>query len=89
MTVLIVSVVCSYYSYPYDEVLAMPALLLAYASGNRRIFLCGFIAVNLGYVIYLSSVVRGLSYMFLGWTASGWLVTYILSRSARRVRNST
>jgi hypothetical protein len=89
MTVLIVSVVCSYYSYPYDEVLALPALLLAYASGNRRIFLGGFVAVNLGYVIYLSSVVRGLSYMFLGWTASGWLVTYILSRSFSRVRSST
>jgi hypothetical protein len=85
LLVLAVSVACSYYSYPYDEILALPALIVAYAVGNRRIFLTGFLVANLGYASYIFKLAGtfGFTYMFLWWTASAWLITYILARSPR------
>jgi Glycosyltransferase family 87 len=85
LLVLLVSCTCSYYSRPYDEILAIPALVMAFARGNRWIFLAGFIATNLGYALYLSNIAgrMGFDYMFLWWTASGWLLTYILSQKFR------
>ena len=85
LLVLAVSVACSYYSYPYDEILALPALIVAYAVGNRRIFLTGFFVANLGYASYIFKLAGtfGFTYMFLWWTASAWLITYILARSQR------
>jgi hypothetical protein len=82
MMVLVVSVACSYYSYPYDEVLILPALMSAYARGNRRIFWMGFIGTNLGYAAYMSGFAGrfGFGPMFLSWTASAWLVTCFLSK---------
>lgn len=81
MLVLVCSIACSYYSYPYDEILVMPSLIAALAKGNLRIFIPCFIATNLGYAIYLFQVAGklGLSYMFLSWTATAWLVTYAAS----------
>ena len=80
--VLLVSVCCSYYSFPYDQVLALPALIGAFADGNRRVFLAGFLVTNLGYAAYISNIAGhfGFNYLFLWWTASGWLITYLLSR---------
>jgi len=86
MIVLLVSVATSYYSYPYDEVLVLPALLAAFANGkNRRMFLVGLLATNLGYALYISNVAGHfkLGYMFLWWPASAWLVTYVLSQHPR------
>lgn len=89
MIVLLVSVASSYYSYPYDEVMVLPALLGAFVGGNRRIFLAGFAAVNLGYAVYIFNVGGKFTYMYLWWTASGWLVTYILSQRFRPVKVAT
>ncbi len=85
MFVLILSIACSYYSYPYDEILLIPALLSAYALGKRGIFLMGFVITNLGYAIYISNLAGkfGFGSQFLCWTASAWLITYALSQ--RRV----
>ena len=81
--VLMVSVVCSYYSYPYDQILCLPALIAAYANGNRRAFLLGFVFTNLGFVAYLSNVAGrfGFGYMFLWWTGLGWLAAYLLAKT--------
>ncbi len=83
--VLLVSVVCSYHSFPYDEILFLPALMAAYANGNRRNFLVGFAAANLGYLLYLSKIAGHFGYnqIFLWWTASAWLITYLVSRRPR------
>lgn len=85
--VILCSVVVSYYSYPYDEILALPALLVAFARSRtkRRLFLIPFFITNLGYALYITNVTArfGFGYMFLWWTASGWLVTVILASSGR------
>jgi len=83
MVVLLVSVTCSYYSYPYDEILALPALLIAFASGNRRAFVFAFAITDLGYALYISNAAGhfGYGYMFLWWTALGWLATYLLAQT--------
>jgi Glycosyltransferase family 87 len=88
MLVLVVSIASSYYSYPYDEILMLPALVTAYVLGNKRIFIVCFAAVNVGYGLYLSQVAGsiGFSYMFLWWTATGWLMTYYLSRRSQFIR---
>jgi hypothetical protein len=85
MTVLLVSVAFSYFSYPYDEIIMIPALIAAYAVGNRRIFLAGFVFANAGYALYISNVAGrfGFQYMFLWWTATAWLLTCILARKVR------
>ncbi len=87
---LLVSVTCSYYSYPYDEILALPALIIAFVCGNQRAFALGFVVTDLGYAIYISNAAGhfGYGYMFLWWTALGWLSTYLLAqaRLPERVR---
>jgi len=85
MTVLLVSVACSYYSFPFDQIVVLPALIAAFANGNRRIFLGAFIATNLGFVFYISNTSRrfGFGYMFLWWTASAWLITYLIALNSR------
>jgi hypothetical protein len=82
MLVLVVSIASSYYSYPYDEILVLPALVAAFLTGNRKVFLVFFVATNLGYLLYLSQIAGklGFDYMFLSWTASGWLITYTASQ---------
>jgi hypothetical protein len=86
MLVLVVSIASSYYSYPYDEILVLPALATAFLTGNRKVFLVLFVVTNLGYLLYLSQVAGkfGFDYMFLSWTASGWLITYMASRWSAR-----
>ena len=85
MVVLLVSLACSYYSFPFDQIIVLPALMAAFANGNRRIFLAGFVLTNLGYAVYLSKIAGhyGFDYMFLWWTASAWMITYLLSRQPR------
>ena len=82
MLVLVSSIACSYYSYPYDEILVLPALIMAFLKGNQRIFLVFFILTELGYCAYLFQIAGkfGFSYMFLSWTAAAWLATYIVSQ---------
>ncbi|WP_239461722.1 glycosyltransferase family 87 protein [Occallatibacter savannae] len=81
--VLMVSVVCSYYSYPYDQILCLPALITAYAYGNRRAFLLAFAVTDLGFLAYLSNAAGhfGFGYMFLWWTGLGWLVAFSLANT--------
>jgi hypothetical protein len=85
MPVLLVSVACSYYSFPFDQIVVLPALMAAFANGNRRIFLGAFIATNLGFAFYLSNAAGrfGFGYMFLWWTASAWLITYVIALNSR------
>jgi hypothetical protein len=93
MFVLALSIACSYYSYPYDEILILPALLSAYAFGRRAVLLLGFLIANMGYAFYISNLAGkfGLGPLFLCWTASAWLITYILSqkRAAESATAST
>lgn len=83
MLVLAVSITCSYYSYPYDEILVLPALIAAFVTGNRRVFLGCFVLTELGYAFYLFQFAGrfGFTYMFLSWTAAAWLLTYSASTS--------
>jgi hypothetical protein len=78
------SLCCSFYSNPYDEILALPALLVAYADGDRRIFFSGFLLTNLAYALYFTNVAGyfGFDYMFLWWTSLGWLATFLLARTS-------
>lgn len=80
--VLLVSLACSYYSYGYDEIIALPALLAAAACGNRRILLAGLVLTNVAFAMHLTRTAErmGLGYMFMGWTACAWLLTYLLSQ---------
>jgi hypothetical protein len=82
LVVLLCSVACSYYSYPYDEILALPALIAAFARGNRLRFLVVFTLTDLGYGIYISNIPGrfGYGYMFLWWTALGWLLAYAVAQ---------
>ena len=79
MIVLILSVACSYYSFSYDEILVLPALIAAFATGNRRVFLVCFLATNIGYALYFFNFAGhfGFNYMFLAWTGSGWAITFV------------
>lgn len=88
MLVLAVSVACSYYSYPYDEILVLPALIGAFLKGNRKIFWVCFVVTNIGYAIYLFQIAGslGFSYMFLSWTATAWLITYAASTMVPQVQ---
>jgi hypothetical protein len=88
MLVLAVSVACSYYSYGYDEVLVLPALIGAFLNGNRKVFLACFVATNIGYALYLFQIVGslGFSYMFLSWTSTAWLITYAASTMVPQVQ---
>jgi Glycosyltransferase family 87 len=85
MLVLLVSVACSYYSFPFDQVVVLPALIAAYANGNRRIFLGAFVITNLGFALYIFNIAArfGFGYMFLWWTAGAWLVTYGVTLNSR------
>jgi hypothetical protein len=81
--VILCSVVCSYYSYPYDEILALPALMVAFSNGNRRAFVFAFALTNLGFLVYISNLAGyfGYGYMFLWWTPLGWLATFMLAQT--------
>jgi hypothetical protein len=83
MFVLLVSVTCSYYSYPYDEILALPALITALATGNRNAFALAFVITECGYAAYISNIAGhfGFGYMFLWWTSLGWLAAFLLAKS--------
>ena len=82
MTALVVSVACSYYSFGFDEIVVLPALIAAFAFGARGIFITGFLVTNLGYGVYISGIARSLirGPQFLFWTATAWLLTYWLSQ---------
>ena len=86
MLVLVSSIACSYYSYPYDEILVLPALAAVFLTGNRKVFAVLFIATDLGYMVYLFQIAGklGFGYMFLSWTAAAWLLTYVASRPPAR-----
>ena len=79
--VVLVSLVCTYYSYPYDEVLALPALLGAAALGTSGYFLIGYFLVEIAYAAFFANAggVTGWDYMILSWVSLALLVTYILS----------
>jgi hypothetical protein len=85
--VLLVSVACSYYSFPFDKVVILPAMMAGFATGDRRTFLVGFVATNLGYALYISNTAgrMGFGPLFLWWTASAWLITYLFSHDRQSI----
>ena len=85
VTVLIVSVVCSYYSFAFDQIVVLPALIIAFAAGNRLLFYAGFLITDLGYILYISGVAGhfGFGPMFLWWTSLALLLTYLVSMSRK------
>jgi len=85
VTVLIVSVVCSYYSFAFDQIVVLPALIIAFAAGNRLLFYAGFLITDLGYTLYISGVAGhfGFGPMFLWWTSLALLLTYLVSMSRK------
>jgi Glycosyltransferase family 87 len=88
MLVLLCSVAFSYYSYPYDEILVLPALVVAFVKGNRKIFVFCFAFVNIGYALYVFQVAGrfGFSSLFLWWTSSAWLITFLIAGRSRSHR---
>jgi Glycosyltransferase family 87 len=91
MLALVVSVACSYYSFAFDEIVILPALMAAFSNGSRGVFLMGFVATDLGYAVYVSGIARDLirGPQFLFWTASAWLLTYCLSRGLNSSSRAT
>jgi hypothetical protein len=94
MYVVMVSLVSCYYSFPFDQVILIPALVIAFANGNRRLFWCGFILTELGFFVYVSGIAGNFGYgpMFLWWTSLGWFTTFVLAQarsfdSGRELRN--
>jgi hypothetical protein len=57
-------------------------LIAAFAKGNRRRFLVVFALTDLGYGIYISNISGrfGYGYMFLWWTAVGWVLAYAVAQ---------
>jgi len=78
--VLLVSVACSYYSFGFDEILALPALLRAAALGNRKIFWTGFAALS---ALHIASWFQNLNHpfptTFLYLSGTAWLALYLVS----------
>jgi Glycosyltransferase family 87 len=87
LLVLVVSLVCSYHSYGYDEIMALPALLAVLANGRRWLVVGGLVLTNLAFLLHQTGVVGrwGLGYMFPGGTASAWLLIYLAGRVPSRV----
>jgi hypothetical protein len=78
--VLLVSVACSYYSFGYDEILALPALLWAAAEGNSTIFWAGFVFLNpLQIFSWYQDWYLRLGPTFLYFAGTVWLLLYLLS----------
>lgn len=77
--VLLVSLVTSYYSYIYDEVIILPALLQVAAAGTNKTFIVPFLVVNFLIFSYAAgwTEVFGFNYMFNSWTSSAWLLIYL------------
>jgi hypothetical protein len=89
--VILVSLVCTYYSYSYDEIITLPALLGAAAMGKRAPFLLGFILVELGYLFFWGNAgaATGWDYMILSWVSVGLLLTYLASMCGAIRQNRT
>lgn len=87
MTVLMVSIAFSYYSFAFDQIVMLPALMVAFATGNRLRFHIGLVLTNLGYVLYISGAAGhfGFGPMFLWWTSLALLFTFVLSRTPQPV----
>jgi hypothetical protein len=79
--VILVSVACTYYSYSYDEIITLPALLGAAAIGKRIQFLVGFFLVEVAYVFFWANGggATGWDYMILSWVSLALLLTYVAS----------
>jgi len=87
ITVLMVSIAFSYYSFAFDQIVMIPALMIVFAHGNRTRFYAGLVLTNLGYVLYISGVAGrfGFGPMFLWWTSLALLCTFVLSRAPQTV----
>jgi hypothetical protein len=83
--VVLVSISVSYYSFPYDEVLVIPALIELAIKGSRSRFLPIYLLLNLIYVIYLTNerFWRYGSPLLICWLSAAWLFTYLFSRTAK------
>jgi hypothetical protein len=75
-----VGVATSFYSYLYDEVLAIPLLLIALLRGNNFVFWLGFIVLN-GVVYYH---LRVGTLVQCWWTGIAWLALYYAGERFRR-----
>ena len=78
--VLLVSIVCSYYVFGYDEVLALPALLWAAAAGRPAVFWTGLALTSplQTFSWYQGGFVR-FNPIFLYLAGTAWLLLYLLS----------
>jgi hypothetical protein len=88
--VILVSTVCTYYSYSYDEIIILPALLGAAAVGRRIPFLIGYLVIEIAYVLFWGNAggATGWDYMILSWVSLALLLTYLLSMREARHQNA-
>jgi hypothetical protein len=78
---MLVSLFAAPYCWLYDQVLAIPALLLgAYAARSRHL-LTAIALVNIPIVIALVCGIKIISAFYL-WTAPAWLAWYLLARGS-------
>jgi hypothetical protein len=79
--VLATSVFCSYYAFPYDEIVALPALVVALACGNKRAVCLGLLIVDVAYYRYMSSNMfwRHGSPWWIWLSSTAWLLLFVIS----------
>ena len=79
--ILLVSLVTSYYSYGYDEVIVLPALLRAALKGGKKTVTVALMIVTLVMLACATEWVNAYAfgYMLNSWTATAWLLVYMIS----------
>jgi hypothetical protein len=80
--VLLMSLVTSYYSYGYDEVIILPALLQVALDGDKKTFILPFLVVNFLILVCAAEWRNAydFGFMFNSWTATAWISIYLISR---------
>jgi len=80
--VLLMSLLTSYYSYGYDEVIILPALLQVALDGDKKTFIVPFLVANFLILAFASGWTNAyeFGYLFNSWTATAWISIYLISR---------
>lgn len=80
--VLLVSLVTSYYSHSYDDVIILPALLQMVLEGDKKTFVVPLLVVNSLILTCSAEWVNDydFGYLFNSWTAIAWISVYMISR---------
>ena len=80
--VLLVSLVTSFYSYGYDEVIILPALLQVARDGDKKTFIVPFLVANFLILVFAAGWTNAyeFGYLFNSWTATAWISIYLISR---------